>query len=50
MKSWRTGAIFNPWASIRFMMGFLKMRAMRVGLFFWAKQQTAPLEAAERAF
>jgi hypothetical protein len=25
MKSNRTGAIFNPWASIRFMMGFLKM-------------------------
>src|ERR1044072_3863562 len=24
MKSNRTGAIFNPWASTRFMMGFLK--------------------------
>jgi hypothetical protein len=23
MKSNRTGAIFNPWASTRFMMGFL---------------------------
>src|SRR3954454_9369737 len=29
MKSNRTGAIFNPWASIRFMAGFLKAEAYK---------------------
>jgi hypothetical protein len=30
MKSNRTGAIFNPWASIRFMMGFLKRNGVQM--------------------
>jgi hypothetical protein len=28
MKSNRTGAIFNPWASMRFMMGFSRETAI----------------------
>jgi hypothetical protein len=31
------------------MMGFLKMRAMRVGCFSGQNSKKAPLEAAERA-
>src|SRR5215510_1456849 len=38
MKSNRTGAIFNPWASTRFMVGLLG----RNGLFSVRKQQKAP--------
>src|ERR1700682_5265536 len=36
MKSNRTGAIFNPWASTRFMMGFLKTKR-RSGSCFQTK-------------
>ena len=32
-KSNRTGAIFNPWASTRFMMGFLKRNGAFAGCF-----------------
>jgi hypothetical protein len=39
MKSNRTGAIFNPWASIRFMMGFLG--AKRRGAVFRGKAKNA---------
>jgi hypothetical protein len=33
MKSNRTGAIFNPWASTRFMMGFLGRKWRLVAAF-----------------
>jgi hypothetical protein len=38
MKSNRTGAIFNPWASTRFMMGFLNRNGV-CRLFSEEKQQ-----------
>jgi hypothetical protein len=41
MKSNRTGAIFNPWASTRFMMGFLGRNGV-LWLFSGRKQQKAP--------
>src|SRR5436190_17132785 len=40
MKSNRTGAIFNPWASTRFMLGFLD-RKWRFVAAFRRKQQKA---------
>jgi hypothetical protein len=46
MKSNRTGAIFNPWASTRFMMGFLNRNGV-CGLFFRRKAaKNAPKGAA----
>jgi hypothetical protein len=33
MKSNKTGAIFNPWASMRFMMGFFSSKTATGGGF-----------------
>src|SRR5436190_14592058 len=48
MKSNRTGAIFNPWASTRFMVGFLG-RKWRFVAVFGEKQQKARQRAAFKA-
>jgi hypothetical protein len=50
MKSNRTGAICNPWAVTRFMMGFLKTGGV-CGLFSGQKQQkSAVAGGGERPF
>src|SRR5260370_11223422 len=48
IKSNKTGAIFNPWASIRFMMGFFLTRNGSYAQFF-GERQIAPQRAAFRA-
>src|ERR1044072_3919933 len=45
MKSNRTGAIFNPWASTRFMVGFLGRNGV-LGLLSGRKQQKTRQRAA----
>src|SRR6476646_3545926 len=45
MKSNRTGAIFNPWASTRVMMGFLKETGV-LGAVFERNQQKTRQRAA----
>src|SRR5690242_384307 len=47
MKSKRTGAIFNPWASTRFMMGFLVGNGC-FWLLLTRQQQNAPTRGGFR--
>src|SRR3954466_10432800 len=47
MKSNRTGAIFSPWASTRFMMGFLVGNG-RFWLLLTRQQQNAPIKSGFR--
>jgi hypothetical protein len=42
MKSNRTGAIFNPWASIRFMIGFFSRETTLNADFRGKKAKKAP--------
>src|SRR5438445_786041 len=46
MKSNRTGAIFNPWASTRFMLGFLGRNGVQRLLFDETQQKTRQKRAA----
>src|SRR5215468_6534383 len=49
MKSNRTGAIFNPWASTRFMMGFLGRKWRFAAVFGEKTAKSAPRGGVQAA-
>src|ERR1700710_559891 len=49
MKSNKTGAIFNPWASIRFILGFLTRNSELTRCFQGTNGKGAPHNAADTA-